>query len=293
MKVLITGAGGQLGAALRRFAPRDIETVAVTHSELDIADITSVHGALRDGVDAVINAAAYTDVEGAEKDPAAAYRINSEGVAILAAACAARGVRLVHVSTDFVFDGTKSTPYQPTDIPRPLNVYGASKREGERRLLEILPDACVMRTSWLHSAQGANFVTKLLQRMIDQAPLRVVVDEVGTPTCVHSLAAALWRAIERRTRGIHHWSDGGSTNRHEYAQMIGAIAAELGLIDAAPAIAEARAADFAGGARRPAYSVMATETTQAALGMQPPSWQEGLRLTMEDLRQIRTEAPAE
>jgi dTDP-4-dehydrorhamnose reductase len=292
MKVLITGASGQLGTALRRFAPSEVKAVALSHRELDICEITAVHAALRDGIDAVINAAAYTDVEGAELDPATAYRANSEGVAVLASACAARGVRLIHVSTDFVFDGVKTTPYQPGDIPRPLNAYGASKREGERRILEILRDACIVRTSWVHSAQGSNFVTKLLGRIRANEPLRVVIDEVGAPTCVHSLAAALWRAVERPVSGIHHWSDGGTASRFEYAQAIAALAAEMGLIDSAPQIAPARAADFAGGARRPSYSVLATEATQAALGLQPPSWQDGLRLTLGDLRQPHAGASA-
>src|SRR5690606_18186633 len=164
MKVIITGAKGQLGLALQRHAPRGMDVIPYARADLDIADARAVEFALV-GADALINAAAYTDVESAELNAADAFRVNSEGAANLASACATRRIRLVHVSTDFVFDGTKEMPYLPNDEPHPLNVYGASKLEGEQRVLKILPEACVVRTSWVHSADTANFVTKIVQRI--------------------------------------------------------------------------------------------------------------------------------
>lgn len=283
MKAFITGANGQLGLALQRIAPNSVEVVALGRSVLDIADPAAVEHALKDGADVLINAAAYTDVEGAERNASEAFRINSEGAANLATACAARGVRFIHVSTDFVFDGQQRTPYRPSDEPRPLNVYGASKLEGEQRALAILTSACVVRTSWVHSADNANFVTKIVQRMRSGAPLRVVIDEVGSPTATHSLASALWRCAERGVRGILHWSDAGIVNRFDYARAIAELALEYRLIEEIPEITPAHAAEFSGGAKRPAYSALAIDETEITLELQARTWLEGLRLTMQDL----------
>ena len=288
MKVIITGAKGQLGLALQRHAPRGMDVIPYARADLDIADARAVEFALV-GADALINAAAYTDVESAELNAADAFRVNSEGAANLASACATRRIRLVHVSTDFVFDGTKEMPYLPNDEPHPLNVYGASKLEGEQRVLKILPEACVVRTSWVHSADTANFVTKIVQRMRAGAAVRVVTDEVGSPTATHSLAVALWACVARPLRGIHHWSDAGSVNRFDYACAIARLAVENELVPQTPAISPARAAEFAGGAKRPRYSVLATADTEAALGIRTKPWLEGLRLTMQDLRHKQSE----
>ena len=288
MKAFITGARGQLGLALQRLAPPGIEVVPFGRADLDISDRDAVEATLRAGADALINAAAYTDVEGAERNAADAFRINSEGPALLANACAAHRIRLVHVSTDFVFDGQKQTPYQPSDEPHPLNVYGASKLDGERRVLESLPSACIVRTSWVHSADSANFVTKIVQRMRSGDPLRVVVDEVGSPTATLSLAPALWACATQSIHGIHHWTDAGSVDRFDYACAIGRLAVEYGLIAAVPLIHRARAAERSGGAKRPAYSVLAIGATEAALGMRARPWLDGLRLTMHDLRNRKT-----
>lgn len=283
MKAFITGADGQLGLALQRLAPPGAEVIALGRGALDIADRTAAESVLSSGADVLINAAAYTDVEGAERNASEAFRINRDGAANLAAACAAHRIRLVHVSTDFVFDGEKRSPYRPSDEPRPLNVYGASKLEGEQRVLATLPSACVVRTSWVHSADHSNFVTKIVQRMRAGAPLRVVIDEVGSPTASRSLAPALWRCAERAIHGIHHWSDAGIVNRFDYACAIAQLAVEYALIAEAPEIAPARAAEFSGGAKRPAYSALAIDETEAALEMRAHSWLEGLRFTMQDL----------
>lgn len=283
MKAFITGASGQLGLALRRLAPTGVEVVALGRNALDIADRTAVERVLKNGADVLINAAAYTDVEGAERNADEAFRINSEGAANLASACATHRIRLIHVSTDFVFDGKRRAPYRPSDEPSPLNVYGASKLDGEQRVLAILPNACVVRTSWVHSADNANFVTKIVQRLRAGASLRVVTDEIGSPTATLSLAPALWRCAERAIHGIHHWSDAGIVHRFDYARAIAQLAVEYGLIAQAPEIAPATTADFPGGAKRPAYSALAIDQTEVALELQARSWLEGLRLTMQDL----------
>lgn len=285
MRVLLAGANGQLGRALQASCPTDCRFVARGRDALDITDAAALAALLEDGAfHAVINAAAYTNVEAAERTPADAFRINSAAVALLAEACAGRGVHLVHVSTDFVFDGAKTTPYTVQDAPRPLNVYGASKLEGEQHVLRLLPDdACVVRTSWLHGAHGANFVTKVLQRMKTADTLRVVTDEVGSPTAVGSLAPALWQCALQRIKGLQHWSDAGAVTRYEFAGEIARLAHERGLIDKLPVILPARVADFPSGVRRPAYSVLDSSATQKALGREAARWQDGLALTLQDL----------
>lgn len=285
MRVLLTGANGQLGRALQASCPPDCRFVARGRDALDITDAAALAALLEDGAfQAVINAAAYTNVEAAERTPADAFRINSAAVALLAEACAGRGVHLVHVSTDFVFDGAKTTPYTVQDAPRPLNAYGASKLEGEQHVLRLLPDdACVVRTSWLHGAHGANFVTKVLQRMKTADTLRVVTDEVGSPTAVGSLAPALWQCALQRIKGLQHWSDAGAVTRYEFAGEIARQAHQRGLIDKLPHILPALVADFPSGVRRPAYSVLDSSATQKALGREAARWQDGLALTLQDL----------
>jgi dTDP-4-dehydrorhamnose reductase len=289
MRVLLTGANGQLGRALQASCPPDCQFVARGHDALDITDAAAL-GAMLDGdaFHAVINAAAYTDVEAAERASADAFRINGAAPGALAEACSGRGLHLVHVSTDFVFDGAKTTPYTVQDEPRPLNAYGASKLEGEQRVLSLLPDdACVVRTSWLHGAHGTNFVTKVLQRMKTADTLRVVTDEVGSPTAVGSLAPALWQCALQRIKDIQHWSDAGAVTRYEFATEIARQAHERGLIDKVPSILPARVADFPSGVRRPAYSVLDSSATQRALRREAPRWQDGLALTLQDLARER------
>jgi dTDP-4-dehydrorhamnose reductase len=286
MKVLITGANGQLGSALQARAPHGCGYVARSRSELDISNAAAVNAALEtERVQVVINAAAYTDVEGAERSSDTAFRINRDAAATLAKSCASHHVRLVHVSTDFVFDGTKREPYSVDDEPRPLSIYGASKLQGEREVLSILQsNACVVRTSWLHSAQGANFVTKVLGRMKTGEPVRVVTDEIGSPTSAYSLAKALWSAANSAVHGVQHWSDEGVISRFEFASAIAEQAFDLGLLRTRAVLRPALVADFPSPTRRPAYSALDTRRTQAALGMQPRPWKQGLDLTLQDLR---------
>lgn len=286
MNVLVTGAGGQLGTALQACVPAGIQCLAVTRNDLDITNASAIARRLDDSnVTAVINAAAYTDVERAEREPDQAIRINATACSELANACKAQGARLIHVSTDFVFDGKQSRPYLTTDEPNPLSVYGRSKLQGEHAVLQILAEqACVVRTSWLHSAQGANFVTKILTRMRSGEPVRVVTDEVGSPTAAYSLAEAAWACVSRSVSGVHHWSDSGAINRFEFADAIAHDAYQMGLLRALPALHRARVADFKSAAARPAYSVLDTRQTEAALGMKAIPWREGLKLTLEQLQ---------
>jgi dTDP-4-dehydrorhamnose reductase len=278
--ILLTGAGGQLGLAVQRAArARGLDLHAIARAELDLADAKAVRArieALRPA--AVINAAAYTAVDRAETEPEAAYAINRDGAAHLATACAALGARLLHVSTDFVFDGRHSSPYRPDDPPNPMGVYGRSKAEGERAVLEILADrALVLRTAWLYGPHGRNFVSTMLRLMAGADPLRVIADQVGTPTCVDGLAQALLAALERGVTGIHHWTDAGVASWYDFAVAIQEEAIAAGLLARAVAIEPITTAEYPTPARRPAYSVLDKSDTWRALGFAAPHWRVALR----------------
>jgi dTDP-4-dehydrorhamnose reductase len=228
--------------------------------------------------DVVINTAAYTDVDSAETDPGAAMACNAEGVRHLAVACERAGAYLVHVSTDYVFDGQKSRPYLPDDPPAPLNCYGISKREGEKIAVAVLGDqACIVRTSWLYSAGGSSFVTRVLRLMRERDQLRFVSDQVGAPTWAGSLAPALWRAAQIRPPGVHHWCDSGVASRYDFAVAIVEEAMAAGLLSGMTEVLPITSEEFPCRARRPTYSVLDKTATETALGLRACHWRESLR----------------
>lgn len=291
MKALITGAGGQLGRALLATAPARVNVLSANHAKLDIADAEAVTRAMAEiRPDAVINAAAFTDVDGAEERPELARRCNAEGPANLAAACLQRRAHLVHVSTDFVFDGGAAHPYLPDDRPAPISVYGSTKLEGELRVRAAMgAGACILRTSWLYGAGGRNFVLRMLELMRARKELRVVLDQVGAPTWTESLAPVAWELALRSLGGVHHWCDSGLTSRFDFAVAIAEEAAALGMLAAIPAIVPVTAGEFATRASRPAYSVLDKRATEAALGRRAEHWRANLRRM---LRSMQTAAPA-
>lgn len=287
MRVLLTGASGQLGRALSATAPPGIELTARSRAQLDIADADAIAQAFAHvQPHVVLNAAAYTDVDGAESDTAAALRTNAEGVARLAQACARQAARLIHVSTDFVFDGSKSLPYLPQDLPHPINAYGESKLQGERRAIAELGErACIVRTSWLYGADSANFVTGMLARMKAGTELRVVLDQVGAPTWTGSLAPVLWRVVAGELSGIHHWCDSGVASRYDFAVAIAEEASAAGLLDTPPDIVAIFSTDYPMRARRPAYVVLDKRSTETALALRARHWRSSLRQMLEEPRQ--------
>jgi dTDP-4-dehydrorhamnose reductase len=285
MKVLVTGASGQLGGALLASAPDGLEVVGCSRQELDIADHALVDKVFAQaGVQAVINAAAFTDVEAAELHPQEAYRVNADGVGLLAQACARQRARLLHVSTDFVFDGRKSTPYLPEDTPQPLCVYGASKLEGERRAQAALGgDACIVRSSWVYGDGRACFVTRMLQLMRGGGAVRVVLDQIGAPTWSRSLAESLWRILESSLTGIQHWCDSGVASRYDFAVAIAEEALAAGRLHSPPEIIPIRSAQYPARARRPAYAVLDKAATEAALGTRAQHWRTSLRAMLQSM----------
>ena len=285
VKALITGAGGQVGRALLDAVPDAFQAIACAHAELDIGDGKAVHDCVaRHRPDVIINAAAYTAVDKAESEPDAAQRVNAAGPGHLAAAARECGARLIHISTDFVFDGAASAPYRPDSPTHPLSVYGRSKRDGERAVLETLPErATIVRTAWVYAATGANFTRTMLRLMRANGAVRVVADQVGTPTAAGSLAEALWRAAaDPEIRGIHHWTDAGVASWYDFAVAIAEEGAELDLVPPDVTVTPIATADYPTPARRPSYSVL-DKGSLAPHGLVPIHWRKRLRDVLKEI----------
>ena len=291
MKVLLTGAAGQLGQALRQQVPAGVELIATSRNgdgggadggllPLDLADAAACRAAvLEQRPDWVLNAGAYTAVDKAESEPELAQAVNAGAPAAFAEALAATGGRLLQVSTDFVFNGAQGTPYRPEQSLDPLGVYGASKAAGEAAALQ-LPGARVLRTSWVHGPVGQNFCRTILRLHREREQLGVVADQVGCPTATHTLAAACWRAIgvgaDPSGPRILHWSDAGAASWYDFAVGIGELGVQAGLLERAARVKPLTTADYPTPAQRPSYSLLDCSSSRVALGLEPLHWREGL-----------------
>ncbi len=286
-RVIITGAAGQLGRELCTTAPAAFDCIALTRADLDVSDPEAVATRLSElAPELVINAAAYTAVDAAEKNEQQAFRINAEGPAHLARACSELGARLLHVSTDFVFDGRSGSPYTPDAPTAPLGVYGKSKLAGELAVREQQPQALILRTGWVYSRHGGNFVKTMLRLMAERDSLAVVADQVGTPTWARGLAQALWVAAENpAVSGILHWSDAGVCSWYDFALAIRDEALALGLLERSLPVHPITSADYPTPAQRPAYSVLAKESSWQALGLTGTHWRSQLRAMLEELKE--------
>lgn len=291
MKVLITGAGGQLGWELRRSAPAGSLVYALTKDKLDVTNRAQVETRLRElRPEIVINAAAYTAVDLAEKEPERAYAVNAAGAENLARVAKAEGLRLVHLSTDLVFGGSHSTPYLPSDAAEPLSTYGVSKLEGERKVLEIT-DGLVVRTSWVYSANGHNFVKTILRLLEESSTIDVVSDQIGTPTWARGLAEALWEMAPRASlRGVYHWTDTGVASWYDLAVAVLEYGSALGLVKHPASIRPVRTSDYPSVAKRPTMSVLDKTDTREALKRRPPHWRLALQRMLSELTQLKREA---
>lgn len=273
-RVLVTGAGGLLGRALCtaiRGADGAVEVDAAARADLDVTDPAAVAERIRRfSPDAVVHAAAYTDVDGAEADPETCYRVNALAAGTVAREAASARAALAFVSTDFVFDGSKGVAYCEWDEPRPRGVYALSKRWGEELVLAAHPGPLVLRTAWLFGPGGRSFVEKILERGGGGAPFEVVDGQFGTPSYSPDVAAALWRLLSRGESGIVHCVNRGVTSRLEFARAI----LEAGGLD--PALArptpEAR---LGRPAPRPSFSALASLRLEAA-GIRMRPWREAL-----------------
>ena len=288
-KVLITGGDGQLGYELQQSAPADVLCLPTDVVDLDITQAEAVNTYLKEHQpDVIINAAAYTAVDKAEEEQDLARAINTDGAANLAQACKAQDIKLIQVSTDFVFDGKGHTPYPVDAATEPEGMYGLTKRDGDLKVLEILgDDAFIIRTSWLYSAHGNNFVKTMLNLMSQRDELGIIADQIGTPTWANSLARAIWKAIQLDTTGIYHWSDAGVASWYDFAYAIMEEGVALGLLEKNITLNPITTADYPTPASRPCYSVMDKTTTWQTLGIKSEHWRVALRQMMQQLLQAK------
>ena len=263
MKVLLTGAGGQLGQALIACAPEGIELVVTSRQQLDLADSEACRGAVEQHQpDWVLNAGAYTAVDKAESEPELAHAVNAGAPEAFARTLDQQGGRLLQISTDFVFNGTQGKPYQPEQARNPLGVYGASKAAGEAAVQTIFGAGgrgLILRTSWVIGPVGKNFALTMLRLHRERDQLGVVADQVGCPTSTLNLAQACWQTLQiagdRELPAVMHWSDAGAASWYDVAVAVGQIGADLGLIDTPAAVQPIKTADYPTPAERPAYSL--------------------------------------
>jgi dTDP-4-dehydrorhamnose reductase len=285
-RALITGAGGQVGLAVRQCPPPGWELTACERSGLDVTQADQVRAVLqRERPTVVIHAAAFTGVDAAEASPDRAEAVNVTGTRQLAEAARDIGARLLYLSTDFVFDGAASRPYGPDDAARPLGVYGRTKLAGEREAHRLLGDrAVVIRTAWVYSRHSRNFVLTMLRLMRERDEVGIVSDQVGTPTWAASLADAIWRIASLPSlSGTLHWTDAGVASWYDFAVAIQEEALAVGLLTRAVPIRPLRSEDFPAPARRPPYSVLDKSAAWAALGRTPPHWRVNLRCLLQEL----------
>ena len=285
MKVLLTGAGGQLGTALQKSCPGAVELIATNQAELDLSDAkacAAMVAALKP--DWVLNGGAYTAVDRAEEQPQLAEAVNAAAPRAFAEALAELGSgRLLQISTDFVFSGQQGHPYGAEDQAAPLGVYGASKARGEAAVLEVLGQqrACVLRTSWLYGPVGKNFCLTMLRLHEIKAAageaLNVVADQVGCPTHTAGLASACWQVLARDIGGMQQWSDAGVASWYDFAVAIGEEAVALGILATAAKVNPISTAEYPTPAQRPSYSLMDCSASRKALGLEPLHWRQGLR----------------
>jgi len=285
LKVLVIGAGGQVGRAVVKAAPALHQAIGRAREALDIGDEAAVTRALAEsGAQWIVNAAAYTAVDRAEEEQAQAIAVNDTAVGVLARAAARTGARLLHLSTDFVFDGASNRAYLPEDATNPLSVYGASKLGGEHRALAG-GAGIVVRTAWVYAAGGRNFVLTMLRLMREREEVRVVCDQIGTPTWAGGLAGALWALIDAAApAGIYHWTDLGVASWYDFAVAIQDEAWERGLLPRRVPIVPIASAEYPTPARRPAFSVLDSVSTRALAATPALHWRRNLRTMLDELR---------
>lgn len=286
-KILLIGKNGQIGWELQRSLSSFGTLVAPEHHELELNNVGDIRRVLRDlHPDIIVNAAAYTAVDKAESDAELASAVNAVAPAVLAEEAKQLGSVLVHYSTDYVFDGSKTSPYTEDDVPNPQNVYGKTKLAGEQAIRASGCRHLILRTSWVYGVHGGNFVKTVLRLAKERGELRIVADQFGAPTWARDLAQATLTALEcwqkkdwdEQLGGLYHLTAGGRTSWHEYAEEIVRLAR---VYDAALAakqlvIKPIATHEYPVPAKRPANSVLANDKINAAFGIRLPEWQDSL-----------------
>jgi dTDP-4-dehydrorhamnose reductase len=284
LKILVLGAG-QVASAVASSSPAHHQLIKMGRAELDIVDAAAVERCITAlKPDWIINGAAYTAVDLAEDQSAQAIAVNDTAVGTLSRAAANSGSRLLHLSTDFVFDGSSNRAYTVSDQTRPLSVYGISKLGGEQRVLAG-GSGIVLRTAWVYASSGKNFALTMLRLMREKENLSVVCDQIGTPTWAGGIAAAIWAIVESgAAAGLYHWTDLGVASWYDFAVAIQDEALARGLLTRAIPIIPIPTASYPTRARRPAFSVLDTAATRERLAVPARHWRHNLRIMLDELR---------
>lgn len=281
MKILVTGAAGQLGSELRNILEKRMPgiTLYTDIHELDLTNEEAVKRFIIDNeISHVVNCAAYTSVEKAEQEQALCAKINTDTVKNIAATASDYGIKVIHISTDYVFDGTAHTPYKESEKVNPISTYGTTKRKGEMVLLSMCPDAIIIRTSWLYSPYGNNFVKTMMRLGKERNELSVVCDQIGTPTYALDLAKAIYAILTARQwiPGIFHFSDEGACSWYDFTKAIHRIAG-ITSCQVSPILTD----DYPTAAARPPYSVLDKTKIKRTYGITIPHWEESLKECIE------------
>ncbi|MDJ0979381.1 MAG: dTDP-4-dehydrorhamnose reductase [Erythrobacter sp.] len=280
MKVLITGANGQLGGALQRTIPEGLDFNAIDVEDVDFTEPAMLAARLVvEAPDTLINTAAYTAVDKAEDNEETAHEINAEAVAVMAEAMRDQGGKLVQISTDFVFDGTSPRAYRPDDPRAPLSAYGRTKAAGEDY---VGASDLLVRTAWVYEAGGANFVRTMIRLMKERDEVSVVADQIGSPTWATGLARAIWGLIEKGAVGTYHHSDAGVASWYDFAVAIAEEAHAVGLLQRLPNVRPITTAEYPTRAPRPAFSLLDSRATREVLGSRAVHWRDNLRLMLKE-----------
>ena len=285
MNVLVTGANGQLGRSIRQLSAmhRGLDFIFTDIDTLDLCNREAVLSfAETHPVDFIVNCAAYTAVDRAEEEEEQCRKINTDAVAYLGEAAQRIGARILHVSTDYVFDGNACQPYKESDPVAPTSVYGRTKLAGEKALLAVCPEAVIVRTAWLYSEYGHNFVKTMLRLGAERPEIRVVNDQVGTPTYAGDLASAVMEILEsdlrgERKAGLYHYSDEGVCSWYDFAHEVIRLAGLPATVVPIPT------REYLTAATRPAYSVLSKEKIKQAYGLQIPHWADSLRVCLANM----------
>lgn len=276
MKILVTGANGQLGSELRSVLERDFPGASIFTDvdELNLIDAKVVEAfIINNDITHIVNCAAYTAVDRAEEEKRQCTEINTDAVKNLAMAADANGAKIIHISTDYVFDGTNHRPYKESDKVNPISQYGTTKRKGETALLALSPEAIIIRTAWLYSSYGNNFVKTMLRLADTQKEIRVVCDQIGTPTYARDLANAISKVLQSHqwVSGIYHFTNEGAASWYDFAKAIFRIAGKNVKVTPIPT------EDYPTPASRPFYSILDKSRIKATYGVEIPHWEESLQ----------------
>lgn len=285
LRALVFGASGQVGRALQGTAPASANVIAHDVHETDVRDAQAVARAIEDArPDIIINCAAFTGVDAAERNQDDAFQANAVAPGIIADLAERASIRVVHISTDYVFDGSAHVPYAPQAAAGPINAYGATKLEGERRVMAASPRAVIVRSAWVHSGGGTNFVKTAVRVLSAGQPMRVVDDQIGTPTRARHLAHALWGiAAQPDAPRIMHFTDAGVASWFDVAVAVMETLSDAGRLPPNADVVPIASDDYPTPARRPSYSVLDKHETWRAIAYTPPHWRHGVIASTHEL----------